>query len=246
MMRSPSQCPGWDRFLGREGPLVDREHRMLKPRPTPFGALLSTPVISPGAQRGTMVRSQPRWPQQSPSRLIDGLVDALVTQPHPRLLGELQAQVTTDLLWAPPLGQKLRDQLPQFAVALDASPMIAGTTRGRAPVGIERTVTPTLGRVAAQLPRHCRGCPTQPIRDLPDAQARVAQIGNLDPLVLRQEPRADLTHSQPLQHRYEPDDLTVAVGLVTTRPVVSVVRETPTSRAAARMLHPRSRSSTNR
>src|SRR5687767_13751288 len=47
-----------------------------------------------------MVRSQPRWPQQCRSRLIDGLVDTLVTQPHPRLLGELQPQVTTDLLWS--------------------------------------------------------------------------------------------------------------------------------------------------
>ena len=64
--------------LGREGPLVDREHRMLKPRPAPFGALMSAPVIPSGAQRGTMVRSQPRGPQQSRSRLIDGLVDALV------------------------------------------------------------------------------------------------------------------------------------------------------------------------
>ena len=58
------------------------------------------------------------------------------------------------------------------------------------------------------------------MRDLPDAQTRVAQIGNLDPLLLRQEPRADLTYSQPLQRRYKPDDLTEAVGLVTTRPVV--------------------------
>jgi hypothetical protein len=32
--------------LGREGPLVDREHRMLKPRPAPFGALMSAAVIS--------------------------------------------------------------------------------------------------------------------------------------------------------------------------------------------------------
>jgi hypothetical protein len=31
--------------------LVDREHRMLKPQPTLFGALLSAPVISSGAQR---------------------------------------------------------------------------------------------------------------------------------------------------------------------------------------------------
>jgi hypothetical protein len=118
------------------------------------------------------------------------------------------------------LGQKLRDQLPQLAVGLDASPMVAGATRGRATVGIERTVTPTLGRVAAQHTRHRRGCPTQPMRDLPDAQARMVQIGDLDPLVLRQEPRADLTHSQPLQRSYGPDDLTMTVGLVTTRPVV--------------------------
>src|SRR5215217_6637616 len=75
-----------------------------------------------------MVPSQPRWPQQSRSRPIDGLVDALVTQPHLRLLGELQPQVTADLLWAPPLAQKLRNHLPQFAVGLDASPMIAAPT----------------------------------------------------------------------------------------------------------------------
>jgi hypothetical protein len=37
--------------LRREGPLVDRQHRMLKPGPTPFGALLRAPVISPGTQR---------------------------------------------------------------------------------------------------------------------------------------------------------------------------------------------------
>ena len=56
--------------LGREGPLVDGEHRLLKPRPTPFAALLSAPVISPSPQRGMMVRSQPRRPQQSRSRLV--------------------------------------------------------------------------------------------------------------------------------------------------------------------------------
>jgi hypothetical protein len=45
------------------------------------------------------------------------------------------------------------------------------------------------------------------MRDLPDAQTRVTQIGDLDPLLLRQEPRADLTHGQPLQRRDEPGDL---------------------------------------
>jgi hypothetical protein len=64
--------------------------------------------------------------------------------------------MTADQLWAPPLDQKLRDQLPQFAVGLDAPPMIADPTRGRARVGIERTVTPIPGRVAAQLARDRR------------------------------------------------------------------------------------------
>src|SRR4051794_1698787 len=121
-----------------------------------------------------MVRSQPRWPQQSRSRLIDGLVDALMTQPHPRLGGEPHPQLTADLLRAPPLVQKLRDHLSEFGVGLNPSPMIAGATRGRATVRIERTVTPTSGGVAAQLARDRRGCPTQPVRNLSDAQARVA------------------------------------------------------------------------
>jgi hypothetical protein len=111
-----------------------------------------------------------------------------MTQPHPRLLGELQPQVTADLLRAPPLGQKLRDQLPQFAVGLDAAPMMAAATCGRATVGIERTVTQTPGHVAAQLARDRRRRPTQPMRDLPDTQPRVMQIGDLDPLLLRQKP----------------------------------------------------------
>jgi hypothetical protein len=114
----------------------------------------------------------------------------------------------------------LRDHLSEFAVGLDPSPMIAGPTRSRATVRIEGTVTPTSGRVAAQLARDRRRCPTQPLRDLPDAQARMAQIRDLDPLLLRQEPRADLTNCQPLQRRYQTNDLTMPVGLVTTRPVV--------------------------
>jgi hypothetical protein len=107
----------------------------------------------------------------------------------------VQPQVTADLLSAPPLGQKLRDQLPQFGVGLDAAPMIAGPTRGGATVGIERTITPTPGRVAAQLAGDRRRRPTQPVRDLPDAQACMTQIGDLDPLLLRQKPRADRTHA---------------------------------------------------
>jgi hypothetical protein len=41
--------------------------------------------------------------------------------------------------------------------------------------------TPTSGRVAAPVARDHRGCPTQPVSDLPHAQARMAQIGDTRP-----------------------------------------------------------------
>jgi hypothetical protein len=84
---------------------------------------------------------------------------------------------------------------------------------------LERPVA-TGCRVAAQLTRDRRWRPAQLISDPPDAQARVPQISDLDPLVLRQVPRADLTHGQPLQRGHEPAHLTMAVSLVTARPVV--------------------------
>ncbi len=53
-----------------------------------------------------------------------------------------------------------------------------------------------------------------------------------DPFVLKQEPRTDLPHRQPIQRRHEPHDLTVAVDLVSAQ-LLPVVRPTPTSRTAA-------------
>src|SRR5690348_9520881 len=87
-------------------------------------------------------------------------------------------------------------------------------------LSLERPVGAAERGIAAQLPRDGRGCPAQLISDLPEAQPRVPQISDLDPLVLRQVPRADLTHGQPLQRGHEPGHLTMAVSLVTARPVV--------------------------
>jgi hypothetical protein len=113
--------------------------------------------------------------------------------------------------------------------------------RGRATMGIEQTVTPTPGCIAAQLVRDRRR------RDSAGAICRMFKPAwRRSAISIRSACDRNLgLHCQPLQRRYEPDNLTVAVAL-TTRPVVPVVREMPTSRAAARMLHPRSRSSTNR
>lgn len=51
------------------------------------------------------------------------------------------------------------------------------------------------------------------------ASPGVTQIGNLDPLVLGQEPTADLPDREPLHRRHDTDDLAATIGLVTTSPL---------------------------
>jgi hypothetical protein len=66
---------------------------------------------------------------------------------------------------------------------------------------------------------------------LADAHPGVMQVGDLDPLLLRQEPHADLTHLKAFQWWNHPDDLPVPVGLVATGPVVpSGARDTDLAR----------------
>jgi hypothetical protein len=109
-----------------------------------------------------------------------------VTQPHLPLAGKLQPQVPADLLRAPPLRQQFGDQLPQLAVGLDPPPV---TARGCAAMGLERPVAAAARGVAAQLTGDRRWCLAQLVSDLPDAQACEPKVGDLDPLILRQEPR---------------------------------------------------------
>jgi hypothetical protein len=79
-----------------------------------------------------MLGSQLRGAHEYRSRLVDGLVDALVAQPHRRVVGELPLQVSADLLGAPPLGEKLRHQVAQLLIGVDATlekPALAATER---------------------------------------------------------------------------------------------------------------------
>lgn len=148
-------------ILGRERPPVDGEHRLFKPRPTPLDPLMRTPVITAGAKRRTTMRGQLRQAQKCRTRLVDGLVDALVTQPHRRVVREPPAQLTGNLLRAPPLEQQLTDQLAELEVGLNAPPMITDAPRRRMPMSLKRAVTPAPGRVAAQLARDRRGRPSR-------------------------------------------------------------------------------------
>jgi hypothetical protein len=99
-----------------------------------------------------MLRSQLRRAQKWRSGLIDGLVDALVTQRHSRFVGEPSAQMAADLLRTPPLPEQLSEQPPQLAVAIEPSPVPTRPTGGGTPMSLERAVVATGDRVAAQTP----------------------------------------------------------------------------------------------
>src|ERR1700733_4092103 len=161
--------PGPGSVLGPEGPLADCQHWLLEPGPALPGALMCAALITSAAQRGPPVRCQRRGAKQSRSRLVDGLVNALVTQPHLRLVGKPLPQVTADLLRAPPLSQKLADQLAQLAAGLDAPPMGAGPAHRRAALRLERPVVLARAGITAQLAGDRRRCPVQLARNLPDA-----------------------------------------------------------------------------
>src|SRR5215208_6424431 len=109
---------------------------------------------------------------------------------------------------------------PSAGNGFETSPVMAGSSYGRVAVGVERAVNTGSGRVAAQLRRDRRRRPPQPARDLSDAQTRVSKARELNPLVLRQEPRADLAHGQPFEGRHEADQLSASIDLVAPRPVV--------------------------
>jgi hypothetical protein len=77
-----------------------------------------------------------------------------VTQPLSWADRKLAAQVTADLLRAPPLDQQLGDEFTQQRIGLDAAQMEAAATRGCQPVCLERQIAPPAARVAAQFPRN--------------------------------------------------------------------------------------------
>ena len=129
--------------------------------------------------------------------------------------------MAADLLRTPPLRQQLDDHLLQNGVGVETSPVVADPSRRRLTVGIEGKVAAPLSGVAAQLAGDRRRGSPELVRDLSNTPTCVAQIGDVDPLGLGQEPRTDLTHGKPFEGRHEPDQPAASVDLVATRPVVS-------------------------
>jgi hypothetical protein len=116
-----------------------------------------------------------------------------MAQPHGRVVGKVVAQVTTDLLWAPPPTKQLGDHAAQVIVGVDTASMVTCSSSGGSPMSIEGLIAATGWRVAPQLPRNRRRSSTESVRDRPQAQPGATQIGDLNTLVLRKVSCADLT-----------------------------------------------------
>src|SRR5215475_258888 len=121
--------PGLGTVLRWKGALVNGEHWLFEAWPAPLEVLVRTAMVTAGAKRRSMLRRQLRRTQKHRTRKVDGPVDALVAQPHRRLISEPSAQMTADLLRTPPLGQQLTDQLTQLQIGLDAASMMPGAAR---------------------------------------------------------------------------------------------------------------------
>ena len=74
-------------------PLVYREHRLGEPGPAPLDLLVRPPVIASGPQRRSVHRQHPHRAHERGSGLVNGLVDALLTQLHVRAVRDGYQQV---------------------------------------------------------------------------------------------------------------------------------------------------------
>ena len=127
--------------------------------------------------------------------------------------------MAADLLGAPAPTQQFSDHPAEVLVGVDPASVMTRTPCGGAPMRRERTVLGVTGSVAAQLPRDRGGRSTETVGDRAHAQPATTEIGDLDALILRQVPRADLADLQRIQRRDETDHDAVAVGLVTAGPI---------------------------
>src|SRR6185369_17081122 len=98
----------------------------------------------------TLHRRDLRRSDQDRSWLVDGLVDALVTQSHLRPVRKSGTQVTGDLWRAPALTVQAADHLAQLWVGFHAASVRAAPSGDGAAVRLERPVGAAGAGVAAQ------------------------------------------------------------------------------------------------
>ena len=77
---------------------MDGQHRLREPGPSPLHPLLRTSMVSARAKLRTVTECDPRRACGGRSEPVDGLVHALVTQPHRRAITEPLVQMPAYLL----------------------------------------------------------------------------------------------------------------------------------------------------
>ena len=110
MIRSPSQCPGTARSIGLGRAFADVDH-------VGDPVLALTGLAARDPQRPARTQTTRQLPFQRAARLhVQRLVDRLGRHPHLRLVGEILAQPSGDLLRRVPLGQLGLHPLAQHQV----------------------------------------------------------------------------------------------------------------------------------
>jgi hypothetical protein len=94
------------------------------------------------------------------------MIDALMAQPHRRLIAEPVVQMPADPLRAPPLPKQLPDETAQDRIRVQPTTVLTSPSERGMTVRLERPI-PTTGCVATKLARHRRRRTTQPTGDLP-------------------------------------------------------------------------------
>ena len=187
-MRSPSQCPASARSSGGEWPLVDRQHRLFEPRSAAAGGRCAA---GHGDDRGRCAAAN------------DAAVPAETGESAVSQAGKRPGRCSRDTTTSPGRpGNRSRRR------RLTCEDFTAAPTAHRSPAAVRRWHRPDVDgdALAERSPggvprpgdspcpvRRCgaaRGksstAPSQPASDLAHAQAGAVQIGDLDPLVLRQ------------------------------------------------------------
>ncbi len=123
------------------------------------------------------------------------MVDRLGTHLHLRLVGELDPELSTDLLWAPAPLQQLLDPPAQPRVAPDLALPRAGAALIGADLRRVRAVLPARLGVSPDLTADRRRRPTEPACDRRHALLSSVQVG--DQLSLRQAEIPARLHKQP-------------------------------------------------
>jgi hypothetical protein len=158
---------GLQPIFGFPGTLADHSHRGQPP------ASLQPEQTSTAATTACRASERDRG-------VIDRLIDRLGTQPTLALADEQIAQLVSDLLWAPPLGQQPRDHVGQHRIDSDPSLARLASTGSGGLLCVVGAIPPVRIAVAADLATNRRRGSSQLRSDPANRHLRGEQVSDHD------------------------------------------------------------------